>query len=182
MKTLTVAEVLGEVTRQLKGPVDEIVAGVKGLQAQLSATRLQLTAAEEAREAADRIRTALEEQLAAARAANADLQRERQALALRVSDLELQLAAAREDGRSGGIIDAARAVAVTAALAKAAGFSEWAESVTVLAANIRELAEPETKKGPAAPAAAPAEPPHDAAPGASLQSTQPSDTKEQRHG
>jgi hypothetical protein len=39
----------------------------------------------------------------------------------------------------------------------------------------------ETKKGPSAPAAAPAEPPHDAAPGASLQSTQPSDTKEQSH-
>jgi chemotaxis protein histidine kinase CheA len=131
---------------------------------------------------ADRIRGAIEEQLAAARAANADLQRDRQALALRVSDLELQLAAAREHGRSGGIIDAARTVAVTAALAKAAGFTEWAESVAVLAANIRELAEPETKKGPSAPAAAPAEPPHDAVPGARFQSTQPSDTKEQRHG
>jgi hypothetical protein len=67
-------------------------------------------------------------------------------------------------------------------LAKAAGFAEWAAGVQVLATNIRELAEPETKKGPAAPAAAPAEPPHDAAPGASLQSTQPSDTKEQSHG
>jgi hypothetical protein len=92
MKTLTVAEVLGEVTRQLEGKRDEIVAGVKGLQAQLSATRLQLTAAAEAREAADRIRTALEEQLASARAANVELRREREALALRASDLELRLA------------------------------------------------------------------------------------------